>query len=125
MKMKLLIYLALSIITCNLNLGKVGDENEGHEFVFEGSEPFWNMEIKKNNIKLNWDNRYNENVLFSKVASRGETFGFSNKRIYGIINKCFNKKCEYAITDNDSLSYEIIFVYKGHTLKGCGERRIK
>jgi uncharacterized membrane protein len=65
MKLLLIIYLALSIFTCNLNLQKVGDENEGHEFVFEGSEPFWNMEIKK--IILNCTGTINTTKMCSSL----------------------------------------------------------
>lgn len=94
-----------------------------YQFLFEGSEPFWRLEIKNDSIHLIGEYDYSDKVNYAKSSSRGETFGFSSKNIYGIINKTWGKEvCEYAVTEEDSLSYEILFAFRGKTYRGCGKK---
>ena len=93
------------------------------EYIFEGTEPFWQMEIHNDSILLFCDNKEVQmRATFVEKSVNGNTIGFSNDEIYGIINENWEHNCCYSITEKDSLPYEIFFVFKGKTYRGCGEK---
>ena len=94
------------------------------EYIFEGTEPFWQMEIHNDSILLFCDNKEVQmRATFAEKSVNGNTIGFSNDEIYGIINENWEHNCCYSITEKDSLPYEIFFVFEGKTYRGCGEKR--
>ena len=62
-------------------------------------------------------------ATFVEKSVNGNTIGFFNGEIYGIINENWEHNCCYSITEKDSLPYEIFFVFEGKTYRGCGEKR--
>lgn len=89
---------------------------------FEGTEPFWSLEIQNNNYTLHCNNDIRKGKLsFSIKSSRGESVAFNNSNIFGIINKNENGICDYAILEKDSINFDIIFSYNNQTYRGCGE----
>lgn len=94
------------------------------EYIFEGTEPFWQMEIHNDSILLFCDNKeVHMRATFAEKNVNGNTIGFSNDEIYGIINENWKHNCCYSISEKDSLPYEIFFVFEGKTYRGCGEKR--
>ena len=94
------------------------------EYIFEGTEPFWQMEIHNDSILLFCDNKeVHMRATFAEKSVNGNTIGFSNDEIYGIINENWKHNCCYSISEKDSLPYEIFFVFEGKTYRGCGEKR--
>ncbi|MBQ7489601.1 MAG: hypothetical protein IJP65_03060 [Bacteroidales bacterium] len=94
------------------------------EYIFEGIEPFWQMEIHNDSILLFCDNKeVHMRATFAEKNVNGNTIGFSNDEIYGIINENWKHNCCYSISEKDSLPYEIFFVFEGKTYRGCGEKR--
>ena len=94
------------------------------EYIFEGTEPFWQMEIHNDSILLFCDNKEVQmRATFAEKSVNGNTIGFSNDEIYGIINENWKHNCCYSISEKDSLPYEIFFVFEGKTYRGCGEKR--
>lgn len=94
------------------------------EYIFEGTEPFWQMEIHNDSILLFCDNKEVQmRATFVEKSVNGNTIGFSNDEIYGIINENWEHNCCYSISEKDSLPYEIFFVFEGKTYRGCGEKR--
>ena len=94
------------------------------EYIFEGTEPFWQMEIHNDSILLFCDNKeVHMRATFAEKSVNGNTIGFSNDEIYGIINENWKHNCCYSIAEKDSLPYEIFFVFEGKTYRGCGEKR--
>lgn len=91
-------------------------------YTFEGTEPFWQMEILKDSIFLFCSNKEKRmQVSFAEKSENGNTIGFANDSLYGFINENWDYDCCYAITEKDSLPYEIFFVFEGKTYRGCGE----
>lgn len=92
-------------------------------YSFEGSEPFWSLKIEHDSLFLDLytDQVYSMLVVFSEKSTNGNTIGFRNNEICGIINESWDKNCYHAITDQDSLGYEIFFTFKSKTYKGCGD----
>lgn len=98
-------------------------EQSSH-YSFEGTEPFWQMEIHNDSILLFCDNKEVQmRATFAEKSVNGNTIGFSNDEIYGIINENWEHNCCYSISEKDSLPYEIFFVFEGKTYRGCGEKR--
>lgn len=92
-------------------------------YMFYGSEPFWQMEILNDSIFLFCSNKEKRmQVSFAEKSVNGNTIGFANDSLYGFINENWDHDCCYAITEKDSLPYEIIFVFEGKTYGGCGEK---
>lgn len=117
----ILIFILSSVFSCNFKNEKVQTSSyKEYTFSFEGTEPFWRLDINNNNINLFINNEYSSRVEFSKLASRGETLGFKNQNIYGFINKNWEGNCDFSISEIDLLNYEIFFVYNGKAYKGCG-----
>ena len=82
------------------------------------------MEIDSNEYVLRCNNKTSNGTLkFSQKAERGESLAFHNQQLYGIINLNWYNTCELAITEKDSLPYEIYFSFDNVTYKGCGELR--
>lgn len=94
-------------------------------YSFSGDEPFWELNINRENLVLSLfsiNEELSENVKFSDYSERGVTAGFQGKHIYGIINKPWGTICNLAVTEKDSLEYEVFFVFEGKAYRGCGER---
>lgn len=93
------------------------------EYYFEGDEPFWRMEIHNDSITLFCANQeIRMSALFAEKSANHNTIGFSNDIIYGIINENWEHNCCYAVSGDDSLQYEIFFVFKGKTYCGGGKK---
>jgi len=93
-------------------------------FNFEGSEPFWTLNIENDSVSLFIDNEYRGKIEISEKSKDGEFFGFQNKDMFGVINKTWENYCWHAVTEKDSLAYEIYFVFKSRPYRGCGEKLV-
>ena len=93
-------------------------------FSFEGTEPFWSLEINKDSLFLDLytDTIYRMTASFSEKSARGNSIGFRNETIAGIINETWEGYCDYSISEEDSLAYEIFFTFNNKTFKGCGKK---
>jgi uncharacterized membrane protein len=92
---------------------------------FEGTEPFWSLEIKKNNYEFTGAGKtIKGNAAFSKKSERGVSYAFKDGELFGVINKSATGLCDYAITE-DSAAYEIFLSFKGVTYQGCGNLEVK
>ena len=107
----------------SLNLGgECYSLNQCFHYQFEGSEPFWRMEIQNENLFLYCSNKeVRTKVSFAEKSANGNTIGFTSKEISGIINESWDHNCCYAVTEEDTLPYEIFFVFEGKTYRGCGK----
>ena len=97
----------------------------GHSssYAFEGSEPFWTLDLIKDSVHFSVDDQdYSGVVEVSSRTAHGETFGFHNEVVYGFYNKTWSNYCDLAVTEKDPMAYEIYFVFKSKAYKGCGER---
>ena len=93
------------------------------EYHFEGTEPFWEMDIQNDSLILFCDNKeVIMKVSFAEKSANGNTIGFSNDKISGIINESWDHNCCYAVTEEDPLPLEIFFVFEGKTYRGCGKK---
>ena len=88
---------------------------------FEGSEPFWSLEVKNNTFVLHCMNDVETGViLLSGKQAHSETYAFRGTNVFGIIRKPWEGCCELDITGEDNPTHEIYFSYKGKTYMGCG-----
>lgn len=124
MKRLLPFVIPLLLVSCCSSRGDTGDsvKNTGREYHFEGTEPFWRMEIQNENLFLYCSNKeVRTKVSFAEKSANGNTIGFTSKEISGIINESWDHNCCYAVTEEDTLPYEIFFVFEGKTYRGCGK----
>ncbi len=97
-------------------------ETKKYSGFFEGSEPFWSLKIKDNQFLLHCNNKNVKGTLdISEKSAEGESIAFFDHKIYGVINHNWYNRCELAVTEKDSLPYEIYFSFENITYKGCGE----
>lgn len=88
---------------------------------FEGTEPFWNMEIENNQVILHIVNdKLIDTLHLSDKQAHSETYAFKGRQIFGIIRESGKGGCTLDITEEDYPSHEIYFSYKNETYIGCG-----
>lgn len=121
MKAKLLMVAALfSIAALAQHHGDSGFE-EPQIGYFEGTEPFWDMEINGNQIKLHCINDVVTDTLrFSKKQTHTDTWAFQGRHVFGIVRESPGG-CQLDITEEDNPTHEIYFNYAGATYMGCGK----
>lgn len=116
MKIVKIICIIIILTSC-----KSQEDGSSYSGVFEGTEPFWRLELDNGKYELDIQNKtLTGNFIFSNKASRGKTISFQDKDIFGFINQSPSRYCDYAITDEDSLSYEVFLHFKKVAYKGCG-----
>lgn len=105
------------------------DKTKGKPLIsghFEGTEPFWDMEIKDNYFILHCDNTTEKDTLYlSRKQTHTETYAFHSDNIFGIIRKSSNGGCDLDITEDGNPTHEIYFCYKNITYMGCGKWAIQ
>ena len=88
---------------------------------FEGTEPFWRLEVKNNTFVLHCMNDVETGVIvLSEKQTHSETYAFRSTNFFGIIRKPWAGCCELDITEEENPTHEIYFSYKGRTYMGCG-----
>ncbi|MGV3762949.1 hypothetical protein [Parapedobacter sp.] len=88
---------------------------------FEGTEPFWDIEIKDNKFVLHCINDTETGLIFlAKKQTHTATYAFSGKHIFGIIRESTGGGCDLDITEKENPTHEIYFSYKNATYMGCG-----
>jgi uncharacterized membrane protein len=111
--------------TSIIGVGANGDGSTINSYRFEGSEPFWSLRIKNDSIHVEMmdGDSFRGIVKISNQSTNSGTYaiGFSNNKIYGIINKTWDGNCSYAVSEKDSMGFEVYFVYKNKPYRGCGE----
>lgn len=118
---KLLVFYSILISGCT-NQNNTQQNISMYNGRFEGTEPFWLLEIENNNYTLHCNNEISTGKLyFSNKSSREESIAFNNSTIFGIINRSENSICDYAILEKDSVNFDIIFSYNNQTYRGCGD----
>jgi len=89
---------------------------------FEGTEPFWDMEVRDNVIILNIVNDTVLDTLFlSRKQTHTETYAFRGGHVFGIIRQSSGEGCQLDITETPNPTHEIYFSYKDVTYMGCGK----
>ena len=92
---------------------------------FEGTEPFWSLEVKNNTFTLRCMNDVETGVIIlSEKQTHSETYAFRGTNFFGVIRKPWEGCCELDITEEDNPTHEIYFSYKGKTYMGCGWLRL-
>ena len=88
---------------------------------FEGSEPFWSLEVENNTFTLHCVNDTETgSILLSEKQAHSETYAFRGTNFFGVIRKPWEGCCELDITEEENPTHEIYFSYKGKTYMGCG-----
>lgn len=128
--MKALNYIFALLVLVSCNTAQQGvDETSGNGFTnessyeFEGSEPFWSMKIERDSVFLEMFNVNKTDrlkVSFAQKTHNGNSQGFTGDGIYGVIRETETGFCNLAVTEVDSLGYEIFFTYEEQTYQGCG-----
>lgn len=95
---------------------------QGH---FEGTEPFWDMEINANVIQLNLMNvSLSDTLVLAKKQAHTNTYVFQGKHIIGVVRES-NTVCDLDITEEPNPSHEIYFSYNDVSYMGCGRAVLK
>ncbi len=93
---------------------------------FEGTEPFWNMEIKDNRIVLHCVNdNVRDTLILSRKQAHTETYAFRGSDIHGIVRHSGKAGCSLDITEEEKPTHEIYFSYRNVTYMGCGKLSIQ
>ncbi len=93
---------------------------------FEGTEPFWSMEIENNRIILHCVNdTLTSTFQLSAKQAHSETYAFKGQGVFGIIRKSGGGGCELDITEEEDATHEIYFSYQNVTYMGCGKMMIR
>jgi|GEM_PF-1825675 len=93
---------------------------------FEGTEPFWEMEIKDNYVVLHCINDIvKDTLLLSRKQAHTETYAFQGNKIHGIVRHSDNGGCTLDITEEGSPTHEIYFAYRNVTYMGCGRLSLR
>ena len=125
MKHLLPFFALLLLVSCSSKHDNPADSAQDIvcEYHFEGTEPFWEMDIQNDSLILFCDNKeVIMKVSFAEKSANGNTIGFANDKISGIINESWDHNCCYAVTEEDPLPLEIFFVFEGKTYRGCGKK---
>ncbi|HWK98446.1 MAG TPA: hypothetical protein VNQ55_00800 [Parapedobacter sp.] len=122
MKVRLLMVAALSSIAVLAQQHRnSGFEEPKFTGYFEGTEPFWNMEINDNQITLHCINDIVADTLrLSKKQTHTDTWAFQGRYVFGIVRESASG-CQLDITEEDNPTHEIYFHYAGATYMGCGK----
>lgn len=132
MKTSVLFAAFMLICSAGAGLSQRADANTGKKKektmisgYFEGTEPFWEMEIKDNYFVLHCSNDLVKDTLFlSRKQTHTETFVFQGENIFGIVRQSENG-CVLDITEEGAPSHEIYFSYKNVTYMGCGKLTVR
>src|SRR5690606_14800864 len=107
--------------TCFLAIGSASLQEKSLNGRFEGTEPFWDMEIENNRVILHCINdKIIDTVQLSKKQTHTHTYAFKGRQIFGIIRESGKGGCTLDITEELNPSHEIYFSYKDKTYMGCG-----
>lgn len=90
---------------------------------FEGNEPFWDMEIKDNQVILHCVNdTVKDTLLLSRKQTHTETYAFRGREIFGVLRRSTaDGGCDLDITEEPNPTHDLYFSYKGVTYMGCGK----
>jgi len=119
--MKTTVAFSLLGCICLLAIGSASLQVKPLNGRFEGTEPFWNMEIENNRVILHCMNdKIVDTVQLSKKQTHTETYAFKGRQVFGIIRESGKGGCTLDIAEKDYPSHEIYFSYKNETYMGCG-----
>lgn len=95
-------------------------------FRFEGSEPFWSLDIQNNSF-IFYDNqeiKFSVEFFFDNQSGFNLMFQSSNKKVFGLIKRVDTKfdktqACNLSITEYYNV-FELYITINGKVYKGCG-----
>ncbi|WP_460766913.1 hypothetical protein [Niabella terrae] len=116
----IVIFFLLSCL-CSLANDSVNQEALALNGHFEGTEPFWSMDIENNRVILYCINdTLTDTVQISRKQFHSETYAFKGNQLFGIIRRSGKDGCTLDIIDGEAPTHEIYFSYKNETYMGCG-----
>src|SRR5690554_1258982 len=100
--MKVLLLFLLSVgLNASFTQENVKKDNPRISGYFEGTEPFWELEINDNYFVLHCVNDIVKDTLyFSDKQTHTETYAFKSDQVYGVLRESSKGGCILDITED-------------------------